>query len=337
MATITERADHAGKPTFQAKIRKTGFPAQSKTFPTKKEAEAWAETVEASMRKGSFRSTKIAEATSMKELFETYRDKVSAKKRGGDIEVIRLNVLIKSELAAYSPKNLTKHVMAHWRDKRSSEVSGSTVNRELNLIGHVIEKARSEWGVELAENPVHAIERPKSAPSRDRRFRDGEEERLMVAAKDTRGGYLRRVIILAVETGMRQAEIVNLKWEFVDIKRRVIHLRMDDDFSIKNGTGRVIPLSQKACQVFDDIGVKTEGRVFPELTTEALKRAFIRTVDRAKLENFHFHDLRHEATSRLFEKGLNIAEVKQITGHKTMSALERYVHMDVSKIAHRLD
>lgn len=290
------------------------------------------------MTKGEFRSTKLAAATTMGELFETYRDSVSIKKNGFDIEAIRLNVLAEGSLAGYSPLNLTKQVMAKWRDDRLKEVSGSTVNRELNLIGSVIEKARKEWGIELAENPVHGLDRPKEAPHRERRLRGNEEERLLLSAKQTRGGYMRQIIILALETAMRQAELVNLKWEFVDIKKRRIQLVVSKDFSTKNGEGRVIPLSQTACQVLTDIGEKTHGRVFGELTTEAVKRAFIRTVDRAAIEDLHFHDLRHEATSRLFEKGLTIAEVKSITGHKSMSSLERYVHVqNAERLAARLN
>jgi integrase len=338
MATITVRDDHAGRPTFQAKIRKAGFPAQSRTFPTKKEADAWARSVEDAMDKGQFRSTKLAAATTMKEMFETYRDSVSVRKKGHESETYRLEAFIASPLASFSPANLTRQVVAKWRDDRLKEVSGSTVNRELNLLGHVIEKARSEWGIELLENPVHAIERPKESPHRERRLRPGEEERLMQSAKQTRGGYMRHIIILALETAMRQAELVNLKWEFVDIKKRRIQLVVSKDFSTKSDKNRVIPLSNVACQVLADIGEKATGRVFGELTTEAVKRAFIRTVDRAAIEDLHFHDLRHEATSRLFEKGLTIAEVKSITGHKSMSSLERYVHVSAAeKLAARLN
>lgn len=340
MATITERTDHSGKSTFQAKVRKVGFPYQSRTFPTRKEANAWGRSVEEAMTSGSFRSTKLAGAVLMKEMFETYRDTVSPGKRGGDIETIRLNALMASDLAGFSPLNLTKQVIAKYRDDRLKLVSGSTVNRELSLISHVIEKARAEWGIELIENPVSAVDRPREAPHRERRLRPGEETRLMTAAKATRGGYLRQVILLAIETALRQSELVNLKWEFVDIKRRRVQLVMSKDYHIKNNTNRVIPLSNVACQVLVDLGAetKTSGRVFPELTSEAVKRAFIRTTERAAIEDLHFHDLRHEATSRLFEKGLTIAEVKSITGHKTLASLERYVHVSTAeKLAARLN
>lgn len=337
MGTLVKRTDHAGLPTWQAKIRKAGFPAQSRTFPTKREADEWMKSVEAAMTAGSYRSTKLASATTMRELFETYRDAVTVNKGGKDVETIRLNALMESPLGQYAPANLNKRAMASWRDKRLKEVSGSTVNRELNLIGHVIEKARAEWGIELVENPVHQIERPKNAPARERRFREGEEAKLMEAIRTARNQYLHATVVLALETAMRQAEIVNLKWEFVDITRRRIHLVVSKDFSTKNGSGRVIPLSTKAVEVLQGLGPLTTGRVFPDLTTEALKRAFIRATKRAGLDDFHFHDLRHEATSRLFEKGLNIAEVRGITGHKSLSSLERYVHMDTSKLAERLD
>lgn len=293
------------------------------------------------MTKGGFRSSKLAEVTSMFDLFEAYHDKVSPTKRGGDVEQIRLKVLMASPLAKYSVKNLTPEVMAKWRDDRLTEVSGSTVGRELTLIAHVIEKARKEWGMELAENPAHVVSRPKQAPHRERRLRGDEEARLLDAADKTHSkvcpGYLHQAIILAVETAMRQAEIAELRWEFINLKDRVIRLRPTVDFHIKNDSARTIPLSLRAVAALTAAGEKTTGQVFKGVTPEGLKRAFIRTTERAEIEDLTFHDLRHEATSRLFEKGLNIGEVKQITGHKTMSALERYVHMDVSKIAHRLD
>lgn len=338
MGTIIVRDDHDGPPTFQAKVRKKGYPITSRTFSTRREAKEWMTAVEAAMNAGTHRVSKLASSMTMKELFQTYKDSVTASKRGKDVEEIRLDVLMASKLGQYSPANVTRQVMAKWRDDRLKEVTGSTVNRELNLIGHVFEKAMKEWGVDLPENPVHQIERPEHEPPRERRLRGDEEQRLLASCKEARNSYLLPIVVLALETAMRQAELVNLKWEFVDITKRRIHLVMSKDFSIKNGTSRVIPLSKNAVEVLESLGPQTSGRIFPDLTTEALKRAFIRATKRAEIPDFHFHDLRHEATSRLFEKGLNIAEVRAITGHKSLSSLERYVHVHQAEaLAARLD
>jgi integrase len=78
------------------------------------------------------------------------------------------------------------------------------------------------------------------------------------------------------------------------------------------------------------------GQVFPGLTTEAVKRAFARATRRAGIEDLHFHDLRHEATTRLFELGLNIMEVATITGHKDLRMLRRYTHLKAEELAKKL-
>jgi integrase len=83
-------------------------------------------------------------------------------------------------------------------------------------------------------------------------------------------------------------------------------------------------------------GADMLGPVFPGLTTEAIKRAFMRARRRAGLEDFHFHDLRHEGTSRLFEKGLNPIEVASVTGHKTLQMLRRYTHLRAEDLVRKL-
>ncbi|CDL65203.1 putative integrase/recombinase protein [Burkholderia phage Bp-AMP3] len=286
MGTIVPREGFNGDVTYQAKIRRTGFPMQSRTFKTKKEAEQWMREVEYGMDKGAFRVSSIAQTATLKDMLETYRDKVSSKKKGGAVEVIRLNAMLDTKYAQYRLVNFTKDVVAKWRDERLEKVSGSTVNREMNLLGHVIEKARKEWGVELPENPVQEVERPKHSPHRERRLRDDEEARLLFAAEKARNKYLRPLIVLALETAMRRAELVNLQWEFIDIPKRRIHLieggGVNGDFSIKNGSSRVVPLSKRAIdalEAYQPDPAKRKGQVFEELTEEAVTQAFTRTQD----------------------------------------------------------
>jgi len=205
------------------------------------------------------------------------------------------------------------------------------VNRDLNLIGHLIEIARKEWGVALSVNPVRCIRRPKSNPARERRLAPGEEAALLAAADRAKGGYLRTVIVLALETAMRQGEIAGLDWTNINVPQRRLYLPMT-----KNGSSRGVPLSLKAIAVLESLPERP-GPVFPGVTTEAIKRAFRNACKRAGIEGLHFHDLRHEATSRFFEKGLNMMEVASITGHKSLSMLRRYTHLDAGKLASRLD
>jgi integrase len=143
---------------------------------------------------------------------------------------------------------------------------------------------------------------------------------------------MKPLIILAIETGMRRGELLDLRWEHVDLKCGVAHLPLT-----KNGDSRDVPLSRRAVQILEQLragGVKQE-RVFP-MTGNAVRLAFEHLRVRAGMSDFHFHDLRHEAISRLFEKGLNIAEVSAISGHRELKMLQRYTHLRAVDLVARL-
>ena len=131
---------------------------------------------------------------------------------------------------------------------------------------------------------------------------------------------------------MRQSEIVSLRWKHVDLKKRVAYLP-----DTKNGDSRGVPLSTAAVDVLTALQrSERDDGVFPGLTAEAVKRAFMRACARANIEGLHFHDLRHEATSRLFERGLDAMSVATITGHKTLQMLKRYTHLKAEDLANKL-
>lgn len=338
MGTIIRREDSKGNVSFQAKVRRVGFPIISKTFPTKEEATAWAAEVEADLRRGASKRTVLADSTSMADLIDKYLKEVTPLKKGADTEKFHIRAIQASQIPRYTVGTLSADAVRAYRDDRLKKVAPSTVNRELNILHHMIEHARKEWGVSGDVNPVSDVQRPKNPPPRDRRLSPDEETALLAACDESRGGYLRDVVELAIETGMRQSEMVGLDWKQVDLPRRTIRLL---DGKTKNGEGRGVPLSKKAVEVLKRRASGPEdmvGRVFKGVTSEALKRAFIRAVERADLENFHFHDLRHEATSRFFETGkFNSMEVASITGHNDLRMLKRYTHLDASKLAEKLD
>ncbi|TXI95439.1 MAG: site-specific integrase, partial [Burkholderiaceae bacterium] len=160
-----------------------------------------------------------------------------------------------------------------------------------------------------------------------RRLRADEETRLLTAIDSkTNNPWLKPIVIFAIETGMRRSEILSLEWANVDPTRRVARL-----LDTKNGEGRSVPLSARAVQVLEVLPRSIDGQVFP-VSAESVKLAFVRAVKRAGISDLHFHDLRHEAVSRLFEKGLNVMEVASISGHKTLQMLKRYTHLNVSDL-----
>ncbi|VAW74114.1 Shufflon-specific DNA recombinase [hydrothermal vent metagenome] len=130
---------------------------------------------------------------------------------------------------------------------------------------------------------------------------------------------------------MRQGELIRLRWEHINLEHRTAHLP-----DTKNGESRTVPLSTTAIQVLPALPQSVHGPAFSGTTTEAIKRAYIRAVRRASIENLRFHDLHHEATTRLFEKGLNIMGVASITGHKDLRMLRRYTHLKAENLARKL-
>jgi integrase len=117
---------------------------------------------------------------------------------------------------------------------------------------------------------------------------------------------------------------------------RAIEVEMDKGVFISRAETRTVQLSTIAVKVLRALPRSLHGQVFPGLTTKAIKRAYIRAVRRAGIEDLRFHDLRHEATTRLFEKGLNIMEVASITGHKDSRMLRRYTHLKAEDLAIKL-
>jgi len=130
---------------------------------------------------------------------------------------------------------------------------------------------------------------------------------------------------------MRRSELLGLQWSNVNFDRRIAFLPVT-----KNGESRGVPLSTRAVEILRGLPSSRDGGVFGDLTRDALKQSFKRAVRRAGIKGLHLHDLRHEATSRFFEKGLNVMEVASVTGHKTLQMLKRYTHLSVGDLATRL-
>lgn len=131
---------------------------------------------------------------------------------------------------------------------------------------------------------------------------------------------------------MRQGEILGLRWENINLMTRVLHLP-----ETKNGTSRDIPLSQKAKETLLKMGVKNSGKVFT-YTSPGLKTTWRTMLIKLKIEDLKFHDLRHEAISRLFEKStLDMMEISAISGHKSVAMLKRYTHLKAQKLVKKLD
>lgn len=323
MATIRPMRDK-----WQCIIRRKGHPAQSKTFELRKDAEKWGRQQERLIDAGQWIDRTEAEQTTLGELLKRYSKEISITKRGAEVETTRINALCRSALAKYSVAAITGKTLAHWRDERLTEVSGSTVTRELQLLGHVFSVAIREWGFGLHSNPVSLIRKPTPNKARDRVLNDTQRQALIAACAQCQSPWIKPVVVFALETAARRGEILALTWREVDLERKVAKV------SGKTGS-RTIPLSPTCVTMLRSLPRSLDGDVFP-VTIETLKQAYERAVARAGIQDFTFHDLRHDALTRLAKLGLNILELRSISGHTTANMLQRYVSIDPGDLAKKL-
>lgn len=327
MASYTKRS--GGQ--WQAKVRKKGYPVQTKTFRNKSLAQKWATQVETQMDSNLFISSSLAERFTFQELADRYILEVLPTKKSA----IKMESMIRgicTQIGTYTAIRLSPSVLAAFRDNRLKTVKYETVRKDLLCIRRILDIASKEWGIHLPHgNPIENITvPPQPKRGRERRLEHDEMQRLFSAAEEY-GGELLAIVSFALETAMRRGEIAKLRWEDIDKKKRIVKL-----LDTKNGDSREVPLSSTALNILKTKPRKIAGKIF-SLRADSITTAFDRCCKRAGIHNLRFHDLRHEATSRFFELGFSIMEVSAITGHKDLAMLKRYTHLRAEDIAIRLN
>jgi len=329
MATIRK---YRGK--FNVQIRKKGYPFISKSFVSLTVAKKWAATTEVDMERRVH--VVIPDNTTVGQLLKRYIKEVLPSHKGHQAERYRIQTLL-GFFGGLKLAHLTSQEVAKYKDARLKKVSPASLKRELTIFSQALTIASKDWGITLPQNPVKMISLPKTDKARTRRLEAGEEERLLQSPNQK----LRRIIILALETAMRRGEILSIKRSHIDFNKSVLLIP-----TTKTDTPRTIPLSTDAltCLISQmRASQRVSGGVIslvePALftyTPRGLSGAFLKLCRKTGIDDLHFHDLRHEATSRLFEKGLNPVEVATITGHKDPRMLMRYTHLRAEDLVRRL-
>jgi integrase len=369
MATYRRR----GRYSWEAQVRRRGWPSQTKTFDTKAEAEAWAAMIESEMNRGVWLDRSEAEATTLGALLDRYETEVMPALKGAIRERSVLHLWRQTPLAKRTVATIRSGDVALQRDTWLADgLAPATVLRRLARLSHLFNTARKEWGMESLSNPVELVRKPTPNNARTRRVathpgtsrprgRTQDELSRIIEASESR--VLPTIITLAVETAMRRSEIATLRWENVDLERRVAHLP-----DTKNGNSRDVPLSQAAADAFAAllpdrkdkarrrktlaVPSSLSGPIFA-VHPDGITQAFERAVQRARkayevecvengrelkpsfLRDLRFHDLRHEATSRLASR-FQLHELAKITGHRDTRMLLRYYHPDAADLAKRM-
>jgi integrase len=323
MGSIRKRNDR-----YQAQVRREGVTPVSKTFQSKRDAEAWIRGIEARIDAGEVNIT-TPKLLTLRDLLNRYSQEVTPFKKGQLQEQGRIRRLLNDPISDCRLVTLSPMLIAHFRDRRIKDgVRAAQI--DLILIRHCIKIARIEWGVTIQSNPVDGVRIPNGVKRRERRLQTGEFELLQEAAAQCINTLIWPCVEFAIETGMRRSEILSILWRNVDLDRRIVLLP-----DTKNGHKREVPLTQRATAIIKET-TPIDERVFPT-TDYSIRHGWDRLIRRAGISNLRFHDLRHEAISRFFELGLSVPEVAAISGHKDPRMLFRYTHLNAETISVKLD
>ena len=321
MASFRKRS---GK--WQVRIQRQDFPDQCKTFLLRSDAESWARKTEIALDRGSPKSQDLN--TPLKDLLQRYKKEVTPQKKFSSVETYRINAWLKHPLANYSISKIKHSDIAKWRDERIKlNKSPNTIRLELAVLSHLFTIAMSEWGYEDLNNPTSHLRLPKLPSGKTRRISQDEIDLIL---KNTGSILLRKIVVFAIETGMRRSEIASLEWRNLDLENQTILIPIT-----KNGESREVPLSKIALEIITSQGGDHPQRIF-NITPHAITIAFRRSCKRSGINDLNFHALRHEAVSRLFERGFSLAEVALISGHKSWSMLRRYTHLKAEDLAKKM-
>jgi integrase len=339
MASIQKRNSR-----FRVRITRQGKSTLCATFYNRLEALQWAKQTEAQLRLGLYEEplapAKPHQDVSFEEAATHYMNTHSIHKKIVRSETYRLQILIK-RWKDLTLKQIDKRVILTLRDELLGlGRSGETINHYFNTLSKLFQMVNNEWDLPIA-NPIKGIKRMPPAKGRTKRITTSIEQLLMDSCDSLSLSLLRSIIQFAIQTGMRRGELMGLSWADVDLPNRKVYLH-----NTKNGEPRQVPLTQDAVAILTTLSKDESGKVFP-MSLVTLRIQFERVCEFAKkqytengtnpFEDLRFHDLRHEALSRLSDAGLNLIELSHISGHRTLSMLKRYVHCSHPAIFEKLD
>lgn len=339
MASITTRNG-----SYRARITRQGQSTISKSFKTEFDALKWVRQVEVQLELGIYQEqTKkpfIKQDISFSEAAGRYISTHVVHKLNHKTEAGILGLIGKRWDSRKLSSIQKQDVLMLKEDLLKAGRAASTVNHYINAISQLYQVAVNEWEFKLS-NPTSGIKRMTEPQGRMKRLPPEAESMLLKHSSESTTLPLSSIIVIAIETGMRSAEILSMRWEDVDLKNRKVLLR-----HTKNGESRAVPLTSRAKDEFEKL-ISSQGSelVFPYCRWQ-VRRQYIKAVTRAKsahkgVQNpflgLRFHDLRHEALSRLSDKGLNVIELAHISGHKTIAMLRRYTHPCHETLLRKID
>lgn len=332
---------------WRAQVRRAGQKPISKTFKTEREAKAWARGLEHQADKGHRIGSSSGTLASLIEHYEAAREESGRliKKQSNELYLLRK---LKKTLGHLKLSNLTTaEILSFCKARKKAGAGPYTINMELSKLNTVLTYTCSLLGVPY-HNPI-ATARPTlhhfkligAQKKRDRRPSPDEWAKLLAHFKQYEAETERPLpmvdmVELAALIGLRRSETVRILWPDLDQERKVILVRDRKHPREKQGNNELVPLVGGALDIImrqhRPVDSAADQRIFP-YNAQSVTKLFTQACKDLGIEDLRLHDLRHEATSALFEAGWDIPEVAAVTGHKDWRNLKRYTNLDPAKIA----
>jgi len=318
---------------------------EASSHDTKAEAMAWAAQREQEVAGGA---AVVAKRVTFGDVLRRYADEVSTTKRGARWEQLRIEALTRGRPDNFPPvlpdpiasirlADLDERHFAAWRDRRLRSVTPGTVRREWSLLSNACTVAINEWRL-LDRHPMSRVAHPKGNEPRSRRPTEAEISALMHCcgyAQDappvTMVARVGAAILFAIETAMRAGEICGLRWQDVETARKFLRTSGKTP-----AARREVPLSSEALRILQQLAEVRDGDSVFQIGSASLDALYRKARARAAVDDLHFHDLRHEAITRL-AKRLHVLELARAVGHRDLRMLQIYYNESAEDIAKRLE
>lgn len=316
---------------FRAQIRRAGQKTLTKTFSDKKDADLWAMTQERDIELGNRQQTKGRFGMTVSQAIARYKTERKPESRS----VLHTLGTLDSELGQWRLEKLTDDIIVDYFTKR--ETSASTNQIHFSFLKAVLRRASIGWGYHVPDvlKPASArlVMLGNIAPSGCRNRRPTEKEIELLTKHDYKSDIpMADIINFAINTAMRQAEITRIEWSGYHPHEPTQLIEDRKHPKKKKGNHQTVPLLNSAIEIIErQQKSENETRIFPH-RPETIGAMFSTACKKLGIVNLHFHDLRHEGTTRLFEMGYAIQEVQLFTGHLDWKMLNRYTHLKAKDV-----
>lgn len=334
MASIRKRGE-----SWVVDIRRKGHKSISKSFPTKGRAQEWSRQVEREMDTMDFKDLRSLADVQLEKLINRYIEEIGAIKPFGRNKKAVLESLKRDLGSVTIPALDADRLVEHIHKRVRSGAGGVTIAIELTYLGSVFKVAKQMWKLPLnldviseARSRLQFMGLSTKSKERDRRPTDDEIDRIC-AWFDAKGDRQRvpmpDLIRFAIASAMRAGEIIRLKWADLNEKDRTIVIRDRKHPQEKTGNDQEVPLLGDA---FTIAKRQPKGDLIFPVADGTISTLFPRACKALGIEDLRFHDLRHEAVSRLFEQGYTIEQVALVSGHRDWKMLSRYVQLKAKNL-----